>query len=248
MRLTELVDYNEQLLSVSRYRDYAPNGLQVAGKSEVQRIVSGVSASLALIDAAIAQDADAILVHHGWFWKNEDPRIVGVKHTRLRRLLAADISLLAYHLPLDGHPELGNNARLAQQLDLLADGQFGDQAIGWHGRPAQPTTLAELGRRIEQQLQRPPLLIGAADRPLRRIAWCTGGADSWFQEAIDLGVDAFITGEASEPVYHLAQESGVAFIAAGHHATERYGIAALGEHLAQQFGLQHTFIDLPNPI
>lgn len=248
MLLTELENYSGSLLECGRFKDYAPNGLQVEGKPDVFKIITGVSASQALIDEAIRRQADAILVHHGWFWKSEDPRIIRTKKSRLAALIRADISLLAYHLPLDAHPALGNNAQLALRLGLIADGRFGDQDIGWLGVPDSALDLAGLGLRIETALQRKPLLIGNPSQPLRRIAWCTGGADSWFQQAIDQGVDAFITGEASEPVFHLAQETGVAFIAAGHHATERYGILALGDQLAQHFGVTHEFIELTNPI
>ncbi len=248
MLLSDLVSRLDTLLQPGGFRDYAPNGLQVEGRGEVRRIVTGVTASQALIDAAIADGADALLVHHGYFWKGEDARVVGIKQARLKALLTHDISLIAYHLPLDAHVELGNNAGLGRALGLEADGQTGEQNLLWHGRNADGATLAGFGARIGQVLGRTPLLIGEADRPLRRLAWCTGGAQSYFQEAIALGVDAFVTGEASEYCCHLARESGVAFIAAGHHATERFGAQALAGWLHGQDGLSARYVDIDNPV
>ncbi|MBU3736691.1 MAG: Nif3-like dinuclear metal center hexameric protein [Methylobacterium sp.] len=248
MKLTELVDYTGRLLQVERWRDYCPNGLQVQGRPEVLRVVSGVSASKQLLEAALAANADLVLVHHGYFWKGEDARIVGVKHDRLRLLLQHDLNLVAYHLPLDAHPELGNNAQLARLLGFDIEGWFGEQPVGAYGRWREAAGLGALGRRVEQALGRTPLMVGAPDQPVRRIAWCSGAAQDYLQQAVDLGVDAFLTGEISEHSVHLARESGVAFIAAGHHATERYGVRALGDHLAEQFGLTHQFIDLDNPV
>lgn len=214
------------------------------GRREIRTIVSGVSACLALLEAAVARDADLVLVHHGYFWKNEEARVVGIKHARLKFLLERDINLVAYHLPLDAHPELGNNAQLAVQLGILTQGWFGEQAVAAYGRAQQTKTLAELGARVETVLGRQPLLVGEADKKLERVAWCSGAAQDYFAQAVALGVDAFLTGEVSEYCVHLARESGVAFIAAGHHATERYGVQALGEHLAQHFGLAHHYIDI----
>lgn len=248
MKLTELLDYTGLLLQVERWRDYCPNGLQVQGRPEVTHIVSGVSASMALLEAAREAGADLVLVHHGYFWKNEDPRVIGIKHDRLRFLLQHDLNLVAYHLPLDAHPELGNNAQLAGLLGFEVEGWFGEQPVGAYGHLAAPSSLAALGNRAEALLGRQPLLVGEPDRSVRRIAWCSGAAQDYLQQAIDLGVDAFLTGEVSEHTVHLSRESGVAFIAAGHHATERYGVRALGDHLAQRFGLSHQFIDLHNPV
>lgn len=248
MQRIELEHYTCALLDTARFRDYSPNGLQIQGRAQVQKIVTGVSASLALIEQAIQRNADAILVHHGYFWKNEDARIVGVKQTRIKALLAHDISLFGFHLPLDAHPTLGNNVQLGQRLGFQLEGWSGEQNIIAYGVIPEGPTLAALGTRIGERLQRPPLLIGEYDRPLRRIAWCTGGAQGYFESAAALGVDAYLTGEASEQQVHFARESGIAFIAAGHHATERYGIQALGEHLAAHFGLNHEFIEIPNPV
>ncbi|MDW5415483.1 Nif3-like dinuclear metal center hexameric protein [Iodobacter sp. CM08] len=244
----DLENYIGQLLLVDSWRDYCPNGLQIEGRPEVQRIVTGVTASLALIDAAIDLNADALLVHHGFFWKGENACITRSKKARIAKLLANDINLLAYHLPLDAHPTLGNNAQLGQRLGLSETGRFGDQKLAWLGELKTATTLAEFTQQIDAQLQRSPLVIGADERIIKRVAWCTGGAQSFFHEAATLNIDCFITGEASEFVTHLANESGVSFIAAGHHATERYGIQALGQHLASQYGLEHIHLDLANPV
>ena len=246
--LLEVENYTAQLLEVSRFRDYCPNGLQVEGRAQIGRLVSGVTASLALLQAAIEDEADTILVHHGYFWRNEDARVVGIKRKRLALLLEHGISLFAYHLPLDAHPTLGNNAQLAQQFGLEIEGWFGEQNIAVHGRLPDELSLAKLQGKIAASLQRMPLVIGDAAWPIRRVAWCSGAAQDYFALAIECGVDAYITGEISEQSVHLARESGVAFISAGHHATERYGVQALGEHLAGQFHLQHRFIDIDNPV
>ncbi len=248
MEIKALLDYTGQLLDIGRFRDYSPNGLQVEGRTDIRTIVTGVSASQALLEAAAAAGADAILVHHGWFWKSDDARIVGIRQRRLKFLLERDINLIAYHLPLDAHPQLGNNAQLAQLLGFEIDGWFGEQQIGAYGRLRSSVSLQALSGHIEQSLQHPPLVIGGPQREIRRIAWCTGAAQDYLKLAVELDVDAFVTGEISEHTVHLARESGVAFIAAGHHATERGGIRALGEHLARQFGLDHRFIDIANPV
>lgn len=248
MQRTELEHYTCALLDTARFRDYSPNGLQIAGRDQVHKIVTGVSANLALLEHAIQRGADAILVHHGYFWKNEDARIVGVKHARIKTLLAHDISLFGFHLPLDAHPTLGNNAQLGQRLGFQLEGWTGEQNLIAYGSVPEALTLEALSARIAERLQRQPLVIGRNDALIRRIAWCSGGAQGFFEAAAALGVDAYLTGEASEQNAHFARESGIAFIAAGHHATERYGIQALGEHLAAHFGLQHEFIEIPNPI
>ncbi|OGB03416.1 MAG: Nif3-like dinuclear metal center hexameric protein [Burkholderiales bacterium RIFCSPHIGHO2_12_FULL_69_20] len=242
----EIESHLAVLLAVDRFKDYGPNGLQVEGRSEVQRIVSGVTASLALIEAAVAERADAILVHHGLFWRGQDGCITGWMRQRLAPLLAQGINLYAYHLPLDAHPELGNNAQLGRQLGLQADGRFGEQDLGFIGA-ARMADAAQLAAQATQVLGRVPVLLPGDGRPLRRVAWCTGGAQGYFEAAITAGADAFITGEISEPQAHIARETGVAFLACGHHATERYGAPALGAHLAATFGLSHRFIDIPNP-
>ncbi|QXL85491.1 Nif3-like dinuclear metal center hexameric protein [Comamonas sp. NLF-1-9] len=237
----------DALLTPERFKDYGPNGLQVQGKASIARIVSGVTASRALVDAAIAAGADALFVHHGLFWRGQDGRVVGWMKERLQRLLAHDINLFAYHLPLDAHPELGNNAQLGQRLGWVADGHFGEQDLGFVGS-ADYADAGALAAQLRALLQRPVLVTGAEQpRPIRRIAWCTGGAQGYFEAAIAAGADAFVTGEISEPQTHLARETGVVFIAAGHHATERYGAPALAGHVAAQLGLEHRFIDIDNP-
>lgn len=244
----ELESYINRLLSVDRFKDYAPNGLQVEGRPLLRKIVTGVTASQALIEAAQEAGADAILVHHGYFWRGEDPRLVGMKRRRLAFLLKHDLNLLAYHLPLDAHPALGNNAQLALKLGFVQEGVFGDQDLGQYGILPDTQPLGALAAGIGEKLGRPPLVIGEPAREVRRIAWCTGAAQGYFQDALSLGIDAFLTGEISEQSVHMARETGVAFISAGHHATEKFGIQALGEHLHRQFGLEHQFIDIPNPV
>jgi dinuclear metal center YbgI/SA1388 family protein len=234
------------LLQPEGFKDYGPNGLQVEGRPQVTRLVSGVTASLALIDAAIADGADALLVHHGLFWRGQDGRLTGWLRERVARLMAHGINLFAYHLPLDAHAEFGNNAQLGRRLGLVADARFGEQQLGFAG-PAVDAGLDALAGRIGAALARTPLVLPGDGRPLRRVAWCTGGAQGYFEAAIAAGADAFVTGELSEPQAHLARETGVAFLACGHHATERYGAPALGAHVAAQLGIAHRFIEIPNP-
>jgi dinuclear metal center YbgI/SA1388 family protein len=248
MKREELVSYLDGLLEPAKFRDYCPNGLQVEGREEVMRIVAGVTASQALLDAAIEAKADAILVHHGYFWKGEDGVITGMRRKRLGALIKHDINLIAYHLPLDAHPELGNNAQLASRLGWIPEGRFGEQDIGWLGRLAGPVALSALAENISQVLGRTPLVIGDQSRYVAKIAWCSGGAQGYLEQAIARGVDVYVSGEISEPTVHLARESGVAYIAAGHHATERYGVQAVAEHLAARFGLDCQFIDVANPV
>ncbi len=243
----EIESHLAALLSVDLFKDYGPNGLQVEGRPEVRHLVSGVTASLALIEAAAAAGADAILVHHGLFWRGQDGRVTGWMRQRLAPLLAHGINLYAYHLPLDAHAELGNNAQLGQRLGLTADARFGEQDLGFIGPAAGMADAVALAAAAERALGRAPLLLPGDGRPLRHIAWCSGGAQGYFEAAIAAGADAFITGEISEPQAHVARETGVAFLACGHHATERYGVQAVGQHLVQSLGLTHRFIDIPNP-
>ena len=248
MKREELTGYLDQLLESARFRDYCPNGLQVEGRSGVQRIVAGVTASQALVDAAIARDADALLVHHGWFWRGEDGRVTGFRKARMQALLAHDINLVAYHLPLDAHAEFGNNVQLAKCLGWTIDGRFGEQDIGAYGRTTLPTTLVELTQQVAEKLQREPLVIGDAAKVVNRLAWCSGGAQGMFEEAIVRGVEVYLSGEISEQTVHLARETGVAYVAAGHHVTERLGVQALAAHLAERFGLDCEFVDIDNPV
>jgi len=249
--LNTLVEYTNDLLDITQFRDYCPNGLQVQGRADVKRLVGGVTASLDLVDAAIEAEADAILVHHGYFWKGEDPTITGMKYERIRRLLAADISLLGYHLPLDAHPEYGNNAQLAKHLGVQREGGFaphGKIDIASYGCLDKALSANELGQRIHSVLQREPLFIQGHEREIRRIGWCTGAAQGYINEAAALGLDAYLSGEVSEHTYHAARELGIHYFAAGHHATERYGVMALGQHLSERFDLEFSFLDLQNPV
>jgi dinuclear metal center YbgI/SA1388 family protein len=246
--LSDLEAYTNTLLNVQAFEDYAPNGVQVEGRPEVHRLVTGVTASRALIEAAIAWDADAILVHHGYFWRGEDPRVVGMKRARLALLLDHGISLLAYHLPLDAHPELGNNAQLARLLGLEPEGKLDELGIGVYGRLGEAMSADDLGGLIESALERAPLLVAGGPDPVRRIGWCTGAAQDLIEAAATAGLDAYISGEVSERTTHVARETGIHYFAAGHHATERYGVQALGEHLAGELSIQHRFIDIDNPV
>lgn len=247
MKREALVKYLDELLEPARFKDYCPNGLQVEGACDIRRIITGVSACQALVDAAVERGADTLLVHHGWFWRGEDSRVTGFRKTRLQTLLAHDINLIAYHLPLDAHPLLGNNARLAEFLDWRVDGRFGEQDIACTGRLAVPQTLAELEREIAKRLQRTPLSVGDAGRRIERLAWCSGGGQGYFEQAAALGVDAFVSGEISEQTVHLARETGVAYLAIGHHASERFGVEALTGYLSMRFGLDSEFVDIDNP-
>lgn len=242
----EIEAYLNTLLDVGRFRDYGPNGLQVEGKPEVRKIVSGVTASRALIEAAVLAQADALLVHHGLFWKGHDGRVTGWLKQRLELLLAHGINLFAYHLPLDAHAELGNNAQFGARFRWLADARFGEQDLGFIGN-VQPLTTPDLSAALVVQLGRAPTVVAGDGRPLRRIAWCTGGAQGYFEAAIAAGADAYVTGEISEPQAHYARETGVAFFACGHHASERFGAPAVAQHVALKFGLEHRFVEIDNP-
>ncbi len=241
----EVESFLRALLQPETFKDYGPNGLQVEGARTVRRIASGVTASLAFIDAALREGADMLFVHHGLFWRGHDGRLTGWLGARVKRLMAADANLFAYHLPLDAHAELGNTAQLGRRLGLQADARFGEQALGFIGDATQP--LDGLVQTLHAQLGRVPVVVPGDGRVLRRVAWCTGGAQGWFEAAISAGADAYVTGEISEPQAHLARETGVAFVAAGHHATERFGAPAVAAHVAAHFGIEHVFIDVDNP-
>ena len=249
-----LVKTLNDLLQPERFRDYAPNGLQVEGAVTVRKIVSGVTASRALIEAAIEAGADTIFVHHGLFWRGQDGCVTGWMKQRLALLLAHNINLLAYHLPLDAHRELGNNAQLGMVLGLTPRegpaGRFGEQGLGFIGQRSDGAafeTAKSLVQHVEAALKRPVVPVIPHLLAIKNIAWCTGGAQSYFEAAIAAGAQAFITGEISEPQAHYARECGVAYLACGHHATERYGAPAVAAHVASQLGLQHQFVDIDNP-
>ena len=248
MTRVELETYLNLYLEVSRFRDYCPNGLHVEGRPEIRRIATGVTASLELLLAAEAGGADAVLVHHGYFWRGEDARVTGLRRARLKFLIEHDLNLFAFHLPLDAHAEVGNNVQLARHLGWLPETRFGEQDLAMLGRVARPCTLSAFAAHLAARLGRTPLVVGGDAREIRTAAWCTGAAQGYFEAAIERGADVYVSGEISEQTVHLARESGVAYVAAGHHATERYGIAALGAHLAARFGLEHVFIDIENPV
>jgi dinuclear metal center YbgI/SA1388 family protein len=246
---SELLQALDAILEPTRFKDYCPNGLQVEGRRPIKKLVSGVTASLALIEAAVALQADAILVHHGLFWRGHDGRVTGWMRQRLALLLAHDIHLFAYHLPLDAHEAWGNNAQLGQRLGLVGQDRFGEQQLGWLGVPRQGafSEAAALAAHVEAAVGHAVVLVPGSPGPVQRIAWCTGGAQSYFEAAIAAGAQAFITGEISEPQAHYARESGVAYLACGHHASERYGVQAVAQEVALQLDLEHTFVDIDNP-
>lgn len=248
----EIVAYSDELLQAKRFQDYCPNGLQVEGRPEISRLLSGVSACQALLDKAVEIQADAVLVHHGYFWKGEAPELRGMKARRLRTLLTHNINLLAYHLPLDAHRRLGNNTQLARLLKLDIIGYLDrkdEQALVPYGRlegGAQPAERFQA--HLTSSLSREPLWIAAQASAIEQVAWCTGAAQDFIHYAVAQSVDAFISGEVSERTAHIAREEGIHYFAAGHHATERYGVRALGEHLAERFALRHQFVDIDNPV
>jgi dinuclear metal center YbgI/SA1388 family protein len=245
MKINDLNEYLNQLLQPERFSDYCPNGLQVEGKREINKIVTGVTASYALLEAALQANADAVLVHHGYFWRNEALPIVGIKKRRIQFLLQHEINLFAFHLPLDMHPELGNNVMLAKQLGLTVTKWIEMLALAELNQPQTLQTFVEF---IETKLKRKPQVIGDFQKSIKSIALCTGAAQGYIEQAVAANADVYISGEISEQTVHVARETGISYISAGHHATERYGIQALGEHLAHKFGLQHTFIDCDNPV
>ncbi|MCP2039585.1 dinuclear metal center YbgI/SA1388 family protein [Neisseria sp. HSC-16F19] len=246
---SELLHWCHRQLAVDMFKDYAPNGLQVEGREQIGKIVCAVTASRAAIDFAVAEGADMLLVHHGLFWKSEPAGIVGWKKQRIATLLRHEINLVGYHLPLDAHKEWGNNARLAARLGWQAEAYTGEQDLLVLGRTEQSQTLLEMQQNLHAALGRAPLILADdLQHSVSRLAWCTGGAQSFFQAAVDAGVDAFVTGEVSEAQYHLARETGVAFIAAGHHATERYGVQALAAAIEAEFGIPFVFFDEDNPV
>ena len=249
--LKELELELKQVLRPEQFKDYCPNGLQVEGKKEISKLVTGVTACQELINAAVGAGADALLVHHGYFWRGEDQSISGIKKSRIETLLKHDLSLLAYHLPLDVHREFGNNVQLAKVLGIEIDGELGKQnnhPIGLTGTIDQGADFQSLKALITDKLDRQPLAIEGKSTTIKSIAWCTGAAQNYIELAIAAGVDAYITGEVSEPTVHIARESGIHFFSAGHHATERYGVQAIGGYLASKFDLDHQFIDIDNPV
>ena len=249
--LKELEAELKLLLKPEQFNDYCPNGLQLEGRPVVRKIVSGVTACRQLIEAAAAENADLLLVHHGYFWRGEDQRITGLKKVRIEKLLENQMSLIAYHLPLDAHNELGNNVQLAQVLGFEIQGEMGRQnnhPIGLIGRLKPALDFRDFVKLLTDRLHRPPLAIAGSSETISTVAWCTGAAQSYIELAVEAGVNAYVTGEVSEPTVHIARESGLHFFSAGHHATERYGVQALGDYLADKYSLSHVFIDIDNPV
>lgn len=247
----ELQEYIKIHLDCDLFRDYAPNGLQVEGRAVIKRICTAVSASESVINAAIACEADALLVHHGYFWKDEPAVITGIKRQRIALLLNNDLNLYSYHLPLDAHSTLGNNACLATLLcanSVQMHTVDHTPQLLWSGELSVAITASEFQVHLSSILDREPLFLSGGNHTIQRIAWCSGAAQSLIENAHKLGVDAYLSGEVSERTYDQAQELGVHYFSCGHHATERYGIQALGEHLAQVFDLKHSFIDSANPV
>jgi dinuclear metal center YbgI/SA1388 family protein len=248
--LHELAAYCDNLLDIEAVQDFSPNGLQVEAGSTVSRIVSGVTACQALLDESVAAEADLVLVHHGYFWKGEDPCLVGMKGRRVATLFNHGISLLAYHLPLDRHPTLGNNAGLAEALGVAQTepfGALGGVPIGLGGRLSQPQEPEGFLSRVEEALGTRAVHVAGPQARIGSVALCSGGAPDLVAEAAEAGYDLYLTGESNERATHMAREMGIHFVAAGHHATERFGAKALGEHLAHHFSLAHAFIEIPNP-
>lgn len=248
MTLTELVSYINSILNLDKFNDYAPNGLQLEGSNKINKIATAVTASLDVVKKAVDMNADALLVHHGYFWKGENQTITGMKKTRLELLIKNDISLLAYHLPLDAHPEYGNNACLGKMFGITTTDVMDKQGVGNIGYLDEPVTLSEFAAKVSQVLSRQALVISAGNHPIKRIAWCSGGAQKYLMKAAAMGADVYLSGEISENTVHEARELGVHYIAAGHHATERYGVQALGEHLNAAFGVEHQYIEIDNPV
>ena len=240
----------DEELNSAAFNDYCPNGLQVEGSAVISRLVSGVTASQALIDRAVALEADAILVHHGYFWRGEDPRLVGMKGRRVSALIRANINLFAYHLPLDNHATLGNNAGLGRALNFASWKSLKENEASYPvftSSYGENRPLSEISQDLSEALGRLVTTVGEAETPIRSVAWCTGGGQGYIDDAADAGVDLFITGEISEQTVHVARERNVAFIAAGHHATERFGAKAVGEWVAEKFDIEHEFVDIDSP-
>jgi dinuclear metal center YbgI/SA1388 family protein len=251
MERTHLLNEINTLLTPQLFKDYCPNGLQIQGRNSINKIACAVTASLAVIEAATEWGADALLVHHGYFWRGEDSPLVGIKYQRVAALLRADMNLIAYHLPLDAHAQLGNNAQLASVLGLRVIGQSTSEPLVWYGETTEPTTLADFTVHVSAQLGRTPQILAQPaqmQQPIKCIAWCTGGAQDYLSAAAQLGADVYLSGEVSERTYHEARELGMVYLACGHHATERYGVQALGQYLAAKFGLHYRFFDEDNPI
>jgi dinuclear metal center YbgI/SA1388 family protein len=240
-----------ELLKPELIKDFCPNGLQIQGASEIKKVITGVTATQALIDRAIEEKADTIVVHHGYFWKNESYVIRGMKYNRIKALIDNDINLFAYHLPLDIHPEYGNNAQLAKLLNIKVTGPLepgNEQSVSIRGELEQTASGQQLAKLISQSLARECIHVSPnIDKPIKTLAWCTGGGQNFIELAAEQGVDAFISGEISEQTTHVAREMGIHYFAAGHHATERYGAMSLADYISKDLNLDCQFIDIDNP-
>lgn len=246
-----LVAFCDEILQADQFNDYCPNGLQIDANTPISKVITGVSACQALIDAAVQENAQAILVHHGYFWKGENPTLTGIKAKRIATLLKHGISLIAYHLPLDAHTQLGNNAVLAKALNLTMSEALYPHQKHPVGNIAicEPIYAKDFAHKITQALNRTPLHISSSpNKLLTKIGLCTGAAQDMIEQAHLMGCDAFISGEISERTTHMARELGVDYFAAGHHATERGGVDALGQLLGQHFGIDVQFVDIDNPV
>lgn len=249
MNLKEILSYTNALLTPENYNDYAPNGLQVEGDGrEIKKICTAVSASLDAIEAAAEEGADALFVHHGWFWKHDEVRITGIRHKRVQALLSSGMALVAYHLPLDNHPEIGNNALLGKALNITPQGRFGDGDFGWYGTLETSLSVEALKEKLQKIMLRTPLVVGIPEKTIRTVAWCTGAAQDYLEEAAAIGADAYISGEIAERTTYIAKETGLTYFSCGHHATERFGIRALGKKIEEKFGIASVFIDTNNPV
>jgi dinuclear metal center YbgI/SA1388 family protein len=245
--LTQIVDHLDRLLAIDDFRDYGPNGLQVPGPTQVRTVVTGVSANGRLIDAAIERGADLVLVHHGLFWRGDPQEVTPLLHRRLAPLIKHDVALAAYHLPLDAHPEHGNNILLARALGGTDPQPFAE--YGFRVTFGEPLSIAELTARVTDAVGgRAPLVVPGGPAEIRTLGVVSGAATDSILEAAALGLDAFLTGEPAERGFSLATDLGIHFLAAGHHATETFGVRALGDLLAREFGVEHVFVDVENPI
>tara|TARA_B110000967_G_scaffold32777_1_gene31405 strand:+ start:1439 stop:2179 length:741 start_codon:yes stop_codon:yes gene_type:complete len=241
----DLKNYCNDYLDVKKFKDYGPNGLQIEGKSSINKIVSGVSANLDLIEKAVDEKADAIFVHHGLFWDNETKHLVGAKRKKIALLLEHDINLFGFHLPLDDHPEVGNNVELGRLLGISNINPVEDSLL-WQGE--LNINLSKFSKLIEEKLDRVPQIFGRQNGEIKKIAWCTGGAQGYIDDALQLNIDLYLSGEVSEKTPAVAKENNITYISAGHHATERYGVQAFCKHLSSEFNLQHKYIEIYNPV
>ena len=245
--ILELKNYCDNLLEIEKFKDYCPNGLQISGKNKIKKIVCGVSANLEFIKKSISKKTDAIFVHHGFFWKNENPCLVGIKKDRIAQILAKNISLFAYHIPLDAHNNLGNNYQIGKLLGITNTINV-ENSLLWCGNLEKKISQKEFISLVEKKISYKPTLFTKSNKKIKKIAWCTGAGQDFIEKAIDLGADIYLSGEVSERIPHIAYESNIIYCQAGHHATERYGIQALGKHISNKFSLDYEYIEIKNKV